>query len=65
MQKDKIKTDLSALFTPRQPPMSNEEAVSIVDQLGMDPINLSHSILALQSDNSSIELMFMYYANRR
>ena len=32
MQKDKIKTDLSALFTPRQPPMSNEEAVSIVDK---------------------------------
>ena len=44
MQKDKIKTDLSALFTPRQPSMTNEEAVSIVDQV--DPINLSHSIVS-------------------
>ena len=33
MQKDKIKTDLSALFMPRQPPMSNEEAVSTVSSV--------------------------------
>ena len=28
MERDKMKTDLSALFMPRQPPMPMEEAVS-------------------------------------
>lgn len=28
MEKDKVKTDLTALFTPRQPPMPTKEAVS-------------------------------------
>ena len=31
MEKDKIKTDLSALFMPRQPAMTSEEAVSYFD----------------------------------
>ena len=29
MERDKIKTDLSALFMPRQPAMTADEAVSI------------------------------------
>lgn len=29
MERDKLKTDLSALFMPRQPPMSAEDAVSV------------------------------------
>ena len=28
MERDRMKTDLTALFLPRQPPMSSEEAVS-------------------------------------
>ncbi|KAI0215974.1 Flightless-1-like protein [Lamellibrachia satsuma] len=36
MQKDKIKTDLSALFMPRQPPMSNEEAEQLMQEWNED-----------------------------
>ncbi|XP_013412224.1 protein flightless-1 homolog isoform X3 [Lingula anatina] len=36
MERDKIKTDLSALFMPRQPPMSNQEAEQLMEEWNED-----------------------------
>ena len=38
MERDKMKTDLSALFMPRQPAMNNEEAVSVVQPTALPSV---------------------------